>query len=64
MKFLVSDMTCNHCKATIENAIQNLDGNAKVLVDLESKTVAVETTRGQQHILNTLAGAGFEARVV
>ncbi len=64
MKFLVSDMTCNHCKATIENAIHNLDGNAKVSVDLASKTVDVETTRGQQHILNTLAGAGFEARVV
>lgn len=40
MTFTVPDMTCGHCKAAIETAIQQAGGRAAV--DLTRKTVAVE----------------------
>ena len=40
--FQVNDMTCGHCVRTITEAIQNLDKNAKVEIDLARHRVEVE----------------------
>lgn len=40
MKFHVPDMSCGHCRATIEQAIATAGGRATV--DLDSRTVTVE----------------------
>ncbi|MBN1496449.1 MAG: heavy-metal-associated domain-containing protein [Spirochaetes bacterium] len=36
------DMSCNHCKMTIENAVKGLPGIKKVNADPGSKKVTVE----------------------
>lgn len=38
----VEGMTCNHCKASVEGALNNLKGVSKAEVDLEANNVAVE----------------------
>ena len=37
----VPEISCDHCKATIEGAVSGLDGVELVDVDIEKKTVAV-----------------------
>ena len=43
MKLEVTNMTCNHCKMTIENALKE-NGFKDVKVDLVSKTVEFSGT--------------------
>ena len=38
----VPDVSCNHCKTAIENAVSGLPGVDAVEVEIESKSVAVE----------------------
>lgn len=40
MKLIVSDMSCGHCKSTVEKAIADAGGTAAV--DLERKEVIVD----------------------
>jgi copper chaperone len=39
--FYVPDISCNHCKMAIENAVSGLDGVGSVVVDVASKQVDV-----------------------
>jgi copper chaperone CopZ len=41
VRFLVQDMTCGHCEATIRKAVAGLDPAAQVRVDLASRTIEV-----------------------
>ena len=38
----VPDMSCGHCKATVEKALLTVEGVERASVDLETKTVSVE----------------------
>ena len=38
----VPDISCGHCKASIEGAVGQLDGISKVEVHIEAKTVDVD----------------------
>jgi len=40
--FKSSKISCEHCKKTIEGALEKLDGVASVSVNIGSKTVEVE----------------------
>lgn len=42
--FEVKDMTCNHCVGAITKAVQAVDGNAKIEIDLDRHLVKVEPT--------------------
>jgi copper chaperone len=64
LKLSVPDMTCGHCKAAVERAIATTDASAKVQVDLDSHTVAVETSAPTEAVLKALSGEGYEARVL
>lgn len=57
----VPDMTCGHCKATVEKAIAETDANAKVDVDLDKHTVAVQSAAPAEALIAALSGAGYEA---
>ncbi len=41
-EFIVPDMSCEHCRRTVTEALMALAAVASVRVDLESKRVAVE----------------------
>jgi len=62
-KFNIPDMTCGHCKATIEKAISALEPGAKIAVNLDAHTIEVEAKAPTAAIISTLAEAGYKADV-
>jgi copper chaperone len=61
MKFNVPDMSCGHCKASIQNAIIALDKDATIDIDLDAKTVGVESWKTAAEIKDALDRIGFPA---
>lgn len=52
--FHIPDMSCGHCKATIENAIRTLDPEAQIDFDLNARTVGVTTQLETEALLAAL----------
>lgn len=64
MKYHVPDMSCGHCKATIETALSTLDPAIDITVDLSGRIVEVETGKSNDEILQALTQAGFPAEAL
>lgn len=58
--FIVNNMTCGHCVATVTKAIKQLDPDAEVNVDLASKQVTVESGHSDNEISRILEEAGYK----
>ena len=43
-KFTVPEISCGHCKETIESTVNNIESVVSVDVDIEQKSVAVKST--------------------
>ena len=43
-KFTVPEISCGHCKETIESTVSNIESVVSVAVDIEQKSVAVKST--------------------
>ena len=43
-KFTVPEISCGHCKETIESTVNNIESVVSVAVDIEQKSVAVKST--------------------
>ena len=56
------DMTCGHCVKTVTSTVQQLDGAARVQIDLPSQTVRIVTTQSPEAIRAALAEQGYPAR--
>ncbi|GJD72323.1 heavy-metal-associated domain-containing protein [Methylobacterium goesingense] len=57
----VEGMTCDGCAAAVRRAIQRLDPDARVAVDLDHGRVAVTTTAQALSVAEALTGAGYTA---
>ena len=44
IKFTVPEISCGHCKETIESTVNNIESVISVAVDIEQKSVAVKST--------------------
>lgn len=60
----VEGMTCDGCAAAVRRAIQRLDPDARVAVDLDHGRVAVTTTAQAPSVAEALTGAGYTARAM
>jgi copper chaperone len=60
-KFKVPDMSCGHCTASIKTAITALDKDAMIDIDLDTKTVGVESRKTAAEIKDALDRIGFPA---
>lgn len=60
-RFDVPEMSCGHCRATIESAIRTLDPKAAIDCDLNNRIVGVESALDQEAIVTALREAGYEA---
>ena len=60
--FKVEGMTCDGCVGAVTRAVQAVDKDAKVEVDLASKTVKVDSKVAPLQIIDVITNAGFEAR--
>ena len=57
MKFYIPNMSCGGCARGVTRAIQNVDANAKVTVDLESKWVDVDSNAQANSLAAALTAA-------
>lgn len=55
----VPSMACSACADTITKAVQNLDPEAKVQSDLETKVVKIETKTSDREVKEAIAAAGY-----
>lgn len=60
MKLIVEGMTCGHCVRTVTHALQALDANASVSVDLPGKTVLVRGDIRATDATQALAAQGYD----
>jgi copper chaperone CopZ len=58
-KMSVPDMTCQHCKMRITVALQSMPDVKSVVIDLNKKEVAVESTIDKNLILNRIKEEGY-----
>ncbi len=63
-KLNVPEMSCGHCKAVIEKAVTEIDANARISVDLENRTVSIESSVADAALIDALKAGGYEATVV
>ncbi|MGO4909860.1 MULTISPECIES: heavy-metal-associated domain-containing protein [Pseudorhodobacter] len=57
----IPDMSCGHCKATVEKTIHGLDPVARIEFDMPARKVAVESNADAAIVTAALAKVGFPA---
>ena len=57
--FDVQGMSCNHCAKAVTQALQELDPQAQVQVDLAGKKVEVESAQPRQALAQAIADEGY-----
>lgn len=62
-KLNVPDMSCGHCKASIEKAVAGVDANACVSIDLENRTVDITSNAADAVLIDALKAQGYEATI-
>jgi Cu+-exporting ATPase len=55
----VEDMTCKHCVGRVTKAVQEIDGEAKVDIDLPSKKVKIDSQANLDRIVQAIDAAGY-----
>lgn len=59
----VPDISCGHCKTSIEGAVNELDGIGSAIVDIDAKSVAIsfdDTSLNRDTIVNAIEEQGYE----
>ncbi|MES2543218.1 MAG: heavy-metal-associated domain-containing protein [Pseudomonadota bacterium] len=59
----VPDMSCNHCKATVEAALGSVADTGSVTVDLSTRKVEVTGPALAAELIKALDQAGYPATV-
>lgn len=62
--FSIPDMSCGHCKTSVETAILKLDPGAKVTVDVPNRRADVTSTQPDNAVLKALDAVGFLAQAI
>lgn len=57
--FTLPNMSCGHCVASITEALQGADAQARLSVDLASKTAQVDSTLPREALTAALTQAGY-----
>lgn len=57
----IPNMNCGGCARGVSAAILEVDSMAKVELDLQQKTVAIDTTAPEALLRKALSNAGFAA---
>lgn len=62
MEFHIDNMTCGGCAKSVTNAIQSVDPEAKVDIDLGAKVVRVTSNSDETAIVAILNDVGYPPR--
>ena len=55
----VEDMTCKHCVGRVTKAVQEIDQQAKVEIDLPTKRVKIDSQAELDRIAQAIDAAGY-----
>lgn len=58
-QFKIDDMTCKHCEATITKAIQEVDAQAKITIDLNTHKVEIISDKSANLFASSITEAGY-----
>ena len=58
-EFAIESMSCGGCASRIAQAVKNLDGKAKIEVDLTTRAVRIESSEDRASIAAALTEAGY-----
>lgn len=58
-KFSVPDMTCGHCKMTIEKAVLDADEGAELSFDLDKHELEVDSVLAGEELAGVIKAAGY-----
>ena len=61
-KLSIPDMSCGHCRASIEAALSPLPGVTAIRFDPAARTAEIEGSAPLETLLATLAEIGFPAQ--
>lgn len=64
MKFTIANMTCSGCARGVTATIKDLDPEAVVEIDIDSKLVEVKSTQSFDAIAEVLTEDGFPPRAL
>ena len=59
--FSIPDMSCGHCKATVEQTIHALDPAAEIEFDMAARRISVKSSAEAARVQAALAEAGYPA---
>ena len=60
LQYRVEGMTCDHCKATVENGLKDLQGVSEVLADRSNNQVTVQAESvSENQIKETIEKLGY-----
>lgn len=59
LELTVSGMSCQHCVKAVTQAVQALDAQASVAVDLPTGKVTVSSVAGPEQIRQAIADEGY-----
>jgi len=62
MQFQIDNMACGGCATSVTKAIQSLDPQAKVDIDLTAKRVNVESAADESAVVAVLENVGYPPR--
>ncbi|MGQ3052640.1 MAG: heavy-metal-associated domain-containing protein [Roseateles sp.] len=57
--FTLPDMSCGHCVAAITDALKAADAQARVEIDLPTRSAAVDSDLPRQTLVAALTEAGY-----
>ena len=58
-RFAIPDMTCGGCVGSITRAVQAVDPAARIVADLESHTVEIDSAAAATALAAVIVDAGF-----
>lgn len=56
----INGMSCGHCTASVQEALEKLEGISNVAVDLDKGEASYEGEIAEEIIKDTVEGIGFE----
>ncbi len=62
--YSVPQISCDHCKRTIEAAPAGINGVRSVVVDVATKSVRVEGSAAESQVRAAISKAGYEVESV
>lgn len=60
LKLNVPNIACENCAAKITNSIHVMEPDAKVDIDVNAKTVSVESKASEESIKQIIVAAGYQ----